>query len=270
VPTQSQSQPTPQTQRPVLIASSAGSLAPSPPPRRPQSVSDNTSGSPPPQQQQHRDSPRRSPPPPRLDTSSGTLRNRRNSHFGLLGDGLGRIESAIVSSPLAQLFQPIVVEHDPVDMGVGGLAPIHGVMSASSSSVNVHTPGVRRRLTSMTSARHRRLSSVDVQQQQFGAGVTLPGQQQQHHYQHVHPLVQQHLAHSPLQHTPPAAPAATVLERERDEAPLGVDWRDWTRRMEDMEQRQERIENLLVALAGELRTAGNRPNLGRSTAYPWQ
>ena len=256
VPPRLQPQPATQAQhqQPVFTASPTGSPAASPQ-RRPLSFSSNT-GSPPTQQEQTH-------PPPRLDTSSSTLRNRRNSNFGLLAEGLGRIENAIVSSPLAQLFQPIVVDDDLVEMGGSN----HGNGGASSSSVNVPgsvglVPIPRRRLTSMTGARHRRLSSVDGQPQHFGANLPLPGQ---HHHPHVHPLVQQHLthSHSPPHATPPAVPITkTVLERE--EAPLSVDWKDWTRRMEDMEQRQQRIENLLVAVAGELRTAGNRSNVGQS------
>ena len=189
---------------------------------------------------------------PRLDTSSGILRNRRNSHLGLLADGLGRIENAIVSSPLAQLFHPIVVDDDPVSIiGNGG---------ASSPSVNISSsagliPMPRRRLTSMTGARRRRLSSVDEPSQHsplFG----------QLHHPHARPLAHQHLAHSPPHAAPPVLSPRTMPEQE--EGQPGVDWKAWVRRLEDMEQGQQRIENLLVALAGELRSAGNRPNLGRS------
>lgn len=238
VPSRLQSQPAPQAQQPVVTASPTDSPAVSPR-RRPLSFSSNT-GSPPTQD------PSRSPP--RLDTSSSTLRNRRNSHFGLLTDGLGRIENAIISSPLAQLFQPIVVDDDPVNMG--GSTSDHGALgNAGASSSSVSVP--RRRLTSMTGARHRRLSSHDGQAQHLGANLPHPGQ---YHHPHVRPLIQQHLAHS-LPHT---APPAVLAPKTALEDPPNVDWKDWVRRMDDMEQRQQRIENLLVSLAGELRTAGNR------------
>ena len=194
--------------------------------------------------------------PPRLDTSSSILRNRRNSHHGLFADGLGRIENAIISSPLAQLFHPIVVDDDPIN--IGGSTPDHRVLGnggASSSSVNIPSGGglvpmPRRRLTSMTGARHRRLSSVD-------------GPSQHLHHPLLRPLVQQHLAHSPPHAAPPPVlTPMTMLEQE--EGQPGADWKAWVKRLEDMEQGQQRIENLLVALAGELRSAGNRPNLGRS------
>lgn len=240
VPSRLQSQAA-QALQPVFTASPTGSPAVSQGRRQP-SFSSNT-GSPPTQE------PSRSPP--RLDTSSSTLRNRRNSHFGLLADGFGRIENAIISSPLAQLFQPIVVDGDPVGFGVS--APDHGILgNAGASSSSVSFP--RRRLTSMTGARNRRLSSHDGQSQHFGANLPLPGQ---YHHPHVHPLVQQHLAHSLPLTAPPDVPAPkTALEREEDLP--NVDWKDWIKRMDEMEQRQQRIENLLVALAGELRTAGNR------------
>ena len=247
VPPRFQSQPTPQTQQSVFTASPTGSPAASPR-RRPLSFSGNT-GSPPTQE--------RPRSPPRLDTSSSTLRHRRNSHFGVLADGLGRIENAIISSPLAQLFQPIVVDDDPVI--IGDSAPEHGAhlgnAGASSSSVSIPgsvglVPMPKRRLMSMTGMRHRQLSSVDGQSQHFGA--SLP------HHPHVHPLIQQHLAHSPPHDTAPSAIPATKTVLEREEGPPSIDWKEWTRRMDDMEQRQQRIENLLVGLAGELRTTGNR------------
>ncbi len=191
---------------------------------------------------------------PRLDTSSSILRNRRNSHLGLLADGLGRIENAIVSSPLAQLFHPIVVDDDPVNIGGNGGASSPSANISSSAGL-VPMPR-RRRLTSMTGARRRRLSSVD------GPSQHLPLSGQLHH-PHVRPLADQHLAHSPPHAAPPPvlAPRTTL---EQEEGQPSVDWKAWLRRLEDMEQGQQRIENLLVALAGELRSAGNRPNLGRS------
>jgi hypothetical protein len=64
--------------------------------------------------------------------------------------------------------------------------------------------------------------------------------------------------------SPPVAPTSEMVQGREEEGPPVVDWKDWVRRMDAMEQRQQRIENLLVALAGELRTAGNQPNLGRS------
>ena len=245
-PSQLQSQPAPQAQQP---ASPTGS----PPRRQPLGSSSNT-GFPSTQPEPSRS-------PPRLDTSSSILRNRRNSHLGLLADGLGRIENAIVSSPLAQLFHPIVVDDDSVN--IGGSAPDHRILGnggVSSSSVNIPSGGglvpmPRRRLTSMTGARHRRLSSVDEPSQH----LPLPGQL---HHPHVRPLAQQHLAHSPSHIAPPVLAPRTMLEREEGQST--VDWKAWVKRLEDIEQGQQRIENLLVALAGELRSAGNRPNPGRS------
>lgn len=238
---------------PSQLQSQPASPTGSPPRRQPLGSSSNTSF---PFTQ-----PEPSRSPPRLDTSSSILRNRRNSHLGLLADGLGRIENAIISSPLAQLFHPIVVDDDPIN--IGGSTPDHRVLGnggASSSGVNIPSSGgpipmPRRRLTSMTGARHRRLSSVDAPSQH----LPLPGQL---HHPHLRPLVQQHLAHSPPHATPPVLTPRTMLERE--EGQPSVDWKAWVKRLEDMEQGQQRIENLLVALAGELRSAGNRPNLGRS------
>jgi hypothetical protein len=245
-----QSQPSPQAQQPALTASPTGS----PPRREPLAFSSNT-GFP-----STHPEPLRSPP--RLDTSSSTPRNRRNSHLGLLSDGLGRIENAIVSSPLAQLFHPIVVDGDPIN--ISGSTPDHRVFGnsgESSSSVNIQSSGgglvpmPRRRLTSMTGARNRRFSSVDGPSQH----LPVPGQL---HHPHVRPLIQQHSTHSaPHAATPVFAPK-TLLEQEEGEP--SVEWKDWVRRLEDMEQGQQRIENLLVTLAGEMRSAGNRPNLGRS------
>jgi len=248
-PSQLQPQPVPQAQQPAFTASPKGS----PPRRQPIAFSSNT-GFPSTQPE-----PLRSPP--RLDTSASSLRNRRNSHLGLFADGLGRIENALVSSPLAQLFHPIVVDSDPVN--ISGSTPDHrvfGNVGESSSSVNIPNSGglvpmARRRLTSMTGVRNRRLSNVDGPSQH----LPLPGQL---HHPHLRPLIQQHSAHSATHSAPPVLAPRTMLEQEEGEP--GVDWKDWVRRLEDMEQGQQRIENLLVALAGEMRSAGNRPNLGRS------
>lgn len=237
---QLQSQP-PQAQQSAFTDSPKGS-----PPRRPPLGSSSNDGFPSTQL-----GPSRSLTP-RLDTSSGILRNRRNSHLGLLADGLGRIENAIVSSPLAQLFHPIVVDDDPVNIiGNGGTSSPNVNISSSAGPV----PMPRRRLTSMTGPRQRRLSSVDLPSQH------LPLSGQLHHL-HARPLAHQHLAHSPPYAAPPVLAPRTMLEQE--EGQPSVDWKAWVRRLEDMEQGQQRIENLLVALAGELRSAGNRPNLGRS------
>lgn len=254
-PSQLQSQPAPQGQQPAFTASPTGS----PPRRQPLAFSSNT-GVPSTQPEPPRT-------PPRLDTSSSILRIRRNSHHGLLADGLGRIESALVSSPLAQLFHPIVVDGDPVNIGGTGSAPDHKVLGnvgASSSSVNIPSsaglvPMPRRRLKSMTGARNRRLSSVDEPSQH----LSVPGQL---HHPHVRPLIQQHPAHSVPHAAPPVLAPRTLLERE--EGQPSVDWKDWVRRLEDMEQSQQRIENLLVALAGELRSASNRGRSGHPGPGP--
>jgi hypothetical protein len=53
-------------------------------------------------------------------------------------------------------------------------------------------------------------------------------------------------------------PPTTVLERAEEMASPGED-SQISKRLMEIEQRQQRIENLLVALAGELRTTGTRP-----------
>lgn len=133
----------------------------------------------------------------------------------------------IQPSPLAQIYQPLVLVDDESNGGDEMSMPL-----SSTSFVP------RRRLPSMT--RVRRPSIEPFQP-------------------HPHPA--RSGGPQPAEHMAMPIPPTTVPERVEDESVLVAspgETSETSRRLMAMEERQQRIENLLVALAGELRATGTR------------
>jgi hypothetical protein len=134
-------------------------------------------------------------------------------------------------SPLAQLYQPLVLVDDEDNGGDENQAP-----NLSPSFVS------RRRLASMT--RVRRPSIEPFQPHS-------PSHPPSHPARPGGPPPAEHMA---MPHPPTTVPEDVALVTSPGEISS-----EMAKRLKTMEERQQRIENLLVALAGELRVSGNRP-----------
>lgn len=153
---------------------------------------------------------------------SGPSKVRRGSGRGSDGDFPYPANTpAIGPSPLAQIYQPIVLE-DEVEEEM-----------LPSTSLGSHLQV--KRLPSLS--RQRRSST-------------------EHH------VTRPTLGGPPADHMAMPVPPFTVPERAEEEilpsGPPAIEWTEWTKRLSQMEERQQRIENLLVSLANELRPVGKR------------
>lgn len=164
-----------------------------------------------------------------LTVTTDISRKRRSAFFGL-----DLPTSPVHPSPLAQLYQPVVL--------IGDNESEQMELAPQGSSY-----GPRRRLASMT--RQRRPSLEPFQPS------SVPSQPI-HLHAHSHPA--RPGGPPPAEHMDMPTPPTTVLERAEEMASPGED-SQISKRLMEIEQRQQRIENLLVALAGELRTTGTRP-----------
>lgn len=132
-------------------------------------------------------------------------------------------------SPLAQLYQPLVLVDDEGN-GDENLAP-----NLSSSFAP------RRRLASMTRARRPSIEPFQPHS---------PPHPPSHPARPGGPPPAEHMA---MPTPPTTVPEDVALVTSPDETSS-----EMAKRLKAMEERQQRIENLLVALAGELRVSGNR------------
>jgi hypothetical protein len=154
-------------------------------------------------------------------TSLDQMRNRRRS--GMYGiDVMTPVNQQ--PSPLAQIYQTVV----PVEEDNGNID------EDTYLAPNSFVP--RRRINSMTRPRR---PSIEIQQPAVS---------------HPHPA--RLGGPPPAEHMAMPIPPTTVPEYEPVTTVTLPG--EWTRRLMAMEERQQRIENLLVSLAGELRTTGNR------------
>ena len=135
----------------------------------------------------------------------------------------------IQPSPLAQLYQPLFFE----DEGNGG--DENQAANASSSFVQ------RRRQTPMN--RQRRPSVEPFQSPAQSHPASHPAR----------PGGLPPAEHMSMPNLPTTVPEDLPLFTSSDGVSV-------TKRLLVIEERQQRIENLLVALAGELRMSGNRPD----------
>ncbi|KAG8836029.1 hypothetical protein FRC17_010493 [Serendipita sp. 399] len=154
-------------------------------------------------------------------TDRGT--RRRSGIFSVEG-----MTPAVVQSPLAQIYQPIV----PLEDEVGGQSP---VTAASSSFVP------RRRVTSITGLRR-----PSIEPTQPLAAPSAP---------HNHPA--RPGGPPPAEHMVMPIPPSTLPEQVEEDlviSPPPEEPDSLTRRLIAMEERQQRIENLLLTLSAELRS----------------
>jgi hypothetical protein len=140
------------------------------------------------------------------------------------------------TSPLAQVFKPLAV-HDnmpeTIDPATGPTGPISVSYGAAS----------RRRVSSMQSVQWRHPESL-INQAQANALKKFPS-----------PIERSALSESPG-HIQEESP---LIERKppMDTAGNGdVGVAEWTRRMDQIEKRQQRIEDLLVQLTKDIRKLG--------------
>ena len=177
------------------------------------------------------------------------IRNRLNSMRKETLPSLG----GILSSPLAQLYQPIVVDDDNGD---DEATPIASTSLPGFPMAGIGAIPLRRRLTS--NARHRRTATDP------SAGLSStphPLQQQQVRFPvHLDP-------HIPLAESPPHGVAESPRLhgggplKEVDEAAI-AEADGLKHRLDQIEARQQKIENLLVQLATDMRArigVGSKP-----------
>jgi len=163
-------------------------------------------------------------------TAESVYNRRRSGLFAIDTQTPGQ---GVHPSPLAQIYQPLVFVDDESN----------GEENQPTSLGSSFVP--RRRVASMT--RPRRPSIEPFQ-------PYTPPQPQPH----PHPA--RPGGPPPAEHMAMPIPPSTVQERD-ESAPLVTspgEISELTKRLMAMEERQQRIENLLVAMAGELRTTGNR------------
>ncbi|KZT06157.1 uncharacterized protein LAESUDRAFT_654224 [Laetiporus sulphureus 93-53] len=152
------------------------------------------------------------------------------------GQELGRD----VASPLAQVFQPLVVEDDtlhdrhPSDNGLGSMMVSYG-------------PASRRRLSS-------------IQRRPFGTPQSVPNASpsaQQTAFRRFptfsppsQPAILEHM--QPLSSSPDAKSGSEPLETAEEAEEQGTDMSVWETRLGNIESRQQRIEDLLTGLCKKL------------------
>ena len=181
---------------------------------------------------QHQASP--IPQPPSSPSSTSPNTPPTSSNMGLAPRG--RLSSAVsrgvdaahtFTSPLAQVFKPLVV----LDNALDAVSP--GPITVS------YGPASRRRVSSIHSTQGLRHPDSLINQAQANASKKLPPQ--------CSPIEQSALWQSPDRthgESPSTERKPPISSAETDD--VGVS--EWTRRMERMEKRQERIEDMLIQL----------------------
>jgi hypothetical protein len=157
-------------------------------------------------------------------SEAGTDYSRSRRRSALLS--IDTLSPVAQQSPLAQIYQPIIFpEENNGDDGIG-LVPIG-------------TPtNIRRRITSMTRARR---PSIEPHQ-------SVP---------HPTPHPARVGGPPPADHMAMPIPPSTVPERAEEDQTFDIgspaDMAEMSRKLVSMDERQTRIENLLIQLAGEMR-----------------
>lgn len=179
-----------------------------------------------------------SPIPPISPNTPPTSSNMGPAPRARLSSAVSRGVDAVhtFTSPLAQVFQPLVV-HDNAPDTVSSTNGPTGPIAVS------YGPASRRRLSSMQSMQLRHPESL-INQAQVNVSKKFPPKSS--------PIEQ-----SALWQRPDRAHGESLLTERKplidsmETNDVGVS--EWTRRMERMEKRQERIEELLVQLTKDIR-----------------
>jgi len=137
-----------------------------------------------------------------------------------------------LTSPLAQVFQPLVVDDNVPET----TKPSTGPISIS------YGPATRRRVSSMQSTRPRYPESLN--QAQTNAMKRFPPKPS--------PAEQSVL----MQNLEERGESPSMERKDTAETGNDVGIINWMRRMEQMETRQERIESLLIQMAKDIRKLG--------------
>lgn len=162
------------------------------------------------------------------------------------------------TSPLAQIFQPLVVDDD---------MPVANEQSHDAPLIS-YGPTTRRRVMSMQGAGHRRGTS-DLGGGRLDSGSLSPAshpQPQNRHAQRsphgfasmdeVMSGVDGVLSDSPGNARGSSSDIPTVGQIEEEEGNDGGP-QQWTEKLQKMEERQERIEKLLESIAKDLNESRN-------------
>lgn len=143
------------------------------------------------------------------------------------------------ASPLAQVFKPLVV-HDNSPESISPAAGPTGPIVIS------YGPASRRRVSSMQSLQRRHPESL-INQAQANVLKRLPPMSS--------PVEQSALSESPdhIREESPLTERKSLMDTMVTDDAGGADWK---RRMDRMEKRQERIEDLLVQLTKDIQKLG--------------
>ncbi|KAJ3866320.1 hypothetical protein EV359DRAFT_36901, partial [Lentinula novae-zelandiae] len=151
------------------------------------------------------------------------------------------------TSPLAQIYQPLVVDDDLPLASDESLDQVPSVPQGGAPLIS-YGPTTRRRLSSMQGV-HRRNTSDHVQQQQPRSQQNFPSMQE------VMSGADGVISESPPGQSPSSRggldiPTAGQIQEEEGSAGGAS---QWSERLAKLEERQERIENLLEGIAKDLR-----------------
>jgi len=160
-------------------------------------------------------------------------RTRLNS---AVGRGVDAMQS--LPSPLAQVFQPLVVD-DNMPETINSAAGPAGPISIS------YGPASRRRVSSMQSMKQWRHPESLINQAQANAMKKFPPKSS--------PVDQSALSESPGEGDSPLTEQKPPMDTA-ETANVGVP--EWIKRIERMEKQQERIENLLVQIIKDIHKLG--------------
>ncbi|KAH7870618.1 uncharacterized protein C8R40DRAFT_634001 [Lentinula edodes] len=173
------------------------------------------------------------------------------------------------TSPLAQIYQPLVVDDDLPLASDESLDQVPSVPQGGAPLIS-YGPTTRRRLSSMQGAHRRNTSDVGLLRQSNN-NLGTPNrhlqhvQQQQQRSQQNFPSMQEVMsgADGVISESPPGQspssrggldiPTAGQIQEEEGSAGGAS---QWSERLAKLEERQERIENLLEGIARDLRDRG--------------
>ncbi|KAJ3926134.1 MAG: hypothetical protein NXY57DRAFT_1029947 [Lentinula lateritia] len=191
-------------------------------------------------------------------------RTRLNS---IMSRGMEAAQS--FTSPLAQIYQPLVVDDDLPLASDESLDQVPSVPQGGAPLIS-YGPTTRRRLSSMQGVHRRNTSDVGLLRQSNN-NLGTPNrhlqhvQQQQQRSQQNFPSMQEVMsgADGVISESPPGQspssrggldiPTAGQIQEEEGSAGGAS---QWSERLAKLEERQERIENLLEGIARDLRDRG--------------
>ncbi|KAH7870612.1 uncharacterized protein C8R40DRAFT_1175417 [Lentinula edodes] len=174
------------------------------------------------------------------------------------------------TSPLAQIYQPLVVDDDlPLASDESlGLDQVPSVPQGGAPLIS-YGPTTRRRLSSMQGVHRRNTSNVGLLRQSNNISNNNLGTPNRHlqHVQQQQPRSQQNfpsmqevmsgadgvISESPSSRGGLDIPTAGQIQEEEGSAGGAS---QWSERLAKLEERQERIENLLEGIAKDLRDRG--------------